>query len=419
MARVYLARDKFLTRKVAVKILHPSLSEDKRFLARFRREAEAAAALNHPHIVSVYDVGNDGDLSYIIMEFVDGLDLKELILRTGPLPLPRITDIGAQVASALQYAHDRGMVHRDIKPHNIMVAASGLVKVADFGIASLLSEVAQPDEALQPGTVQYSAPEQIRNAAVTPRTDIYSLGVVLYEAMTGFLPFPAENAAAVAQAQLRDEPVPPSTLHTDVPPAMDRVILRAMAKNPRDRFATAADLASELQAYSSANTATHNGVAGGYATSTHRPPRAVRRRPRLNGCISRLIGLLALAGVIGIPIGLWALAGTENLPAVLQPTPTATRPPIVVVSTSTPTPTPVNTPRPTALPTAGPTSTPTARATAPPRPTFGKTPTATPTITPTPTPSPFPTSTPTTGPTSTPSQEPSFRFVPPTEIPGP
>ena len=402
MARVYLARDKFLTRKVAVKILHPSLGEDKRFLARFRREAEAAAALNHPHIVSVYDVGNDGDLSYIIMEFVDGLDLKELILRTGPLPLPRITDIGAQVASALQYAHDRGMVHRDIKPHNIMVAASGLVKVADFGIASLLSEVAQPDEALQPGTVQYSAPEQIRNAAVTPRTDIYSLGVVLYEAMTGFLPFPAESTAAMAEAQLRDEPVPPSTLHTDVPPAMDRVILRAMAKNPRDRFATAADLASALQAHSSANSANHTGAAGAQATSPHRRPRAVHKRPRLNGCISRLIGLLALAGVIGIPIGLWALAGTENLPAVLQPTPTATRPPIVVVSTSTPTPTPVNTPRPTELPTAGPTSTPTARATVPPRPTFGKTPTATPTITPTPTPSPFPTSTPTTGPTSTP-----------------
>jgi serine/threonine-protein kinase len=111
-------------------------------------------------------------------------------------------------------------------------AASGLVKVADFGIASLLSEVAQPDEALQPGTVQYSAPEQIRNAGVTPRTDIYSLGVVLYEAMTGFLPFPAESTAAMAEAQLRDEPVPPSTLHTDVPPAMDRVILRAMAKKP-------------------------------------------------------------------------------------------------------------------------------------------------------------------------------------------
>jgi serine/threonine-protein kinase len=301
-------------------------------------------------------------------------------------------------------------VHRDIKPHNIMVAASGLVKVSDFGIAGLLSEVAQQDEALQAGTVQYSAPEQIRNAAVTPRTDIYSLGVVLYEAMTGFLPFPAESTAAMAEAQLRDEPVPPSTLHTDVPPAMDRVILRAMAKNPRDRFATAADLASALQAHSGANSANRTGADGVKATSPSRRPRAVHKRPRLNGCISRLIGLLALAGVIGIPIGLWALAGTENLPAILQPTPTATRPPIVVVSTSTPTPTPVNTPRPTELPTAGPTSTPTARATAPPRPTFGKTPTATPTITPTQTitptltPSPFPTSTPTPGPTSTPAR---------------
>lgn len=395
MARVYLARDRFLTRQVAVKILHPALSGDRRFLSRFRREAEAAAALNHPHIVGVYDVGHDEDLYYIIMEYVPGLDLKELLLQSGPLPPRRVADIGAQAASALQYAHEHRMVHRDVKPHNIMVTHSGLVKVADFGIATLLSEITLPDDGLSLGTVQYAAPEQVEGGPTSPRTDVYSLGVVLYEAVTGFLPFPGENAIAVAAAHVQQEPVPPSTLHTDVTPELERVILKAMAKNPRDRYASAAELASALQGV-------HFGSGESASIHASEPTRnaqksqnkSLPRRERGSGCLTRLIGLITLAFVFGVPLALWQVSSSDELPGGLQPVPTATRTPLVV--TATPTPTVVSTPRPpTPLPTAGPTSTATPLPTAPPRPTFGKTPTPTPTSTPTTGPTPVPLASPT------------------------
>lgn len=406
MARVYLARDRFLTRQVAVKILHPALNGDKRFLARFRREAEAAAKLTHPHIVSVYDVGSDGDLNYIIMEYVPGMDLKELLLQSGPLPPRRVVDIGAQVASALQYAHARQLIHRDIKPHNVMVTPSGLVKVADFGIATVLGDITQPDEQINLGAAQYFSPEQAQGFPVTPRTDIYSLGVVLYEAATGFLPFPGDNAVAVARGHVQDAPVPPSTLHTDVTPELERVIMRALAKNPRDRFASAEEIARALQALERTPEPAHAGV--DRRAMRTRPARRATAAGRGSGCVTRLIGVLVLAFVVGMPLAFWRLNG-EDLPTVLAPEPSPT---VQAVPTKPPAPTvpPTSTSTPTPIPTARATSTPTPTATPPPRPTFGKTPT------PTPSPSPTPTSTPTPRPTATPTPTPTPR---PTNTPTP
>ncbi len=409
MARVYLARDRFLMRQVAVKILHPVLSGDKRFLARFRREAESAAKLNHPHIVSVYDVGNDGDLYYIIMEYVPGLDLKELLLQSGTLPPGRVSDIGSQVASALQYAHEHGILHLDIKPHNVMVTPSGLAKVADFGIATLLTEAAKLDDGPDLGTAQYFAPEQARGGAVSPRTDIYSLGVMLYEAATGFLPFPEESAEDVAQAHISREPVPPSTLHTDVSPELERIIMRALAKNPRDRFASADEIGRALQEVERLRAAT-SFQAGAGATAAGvaaRPPRrSARERSRRGGaCLTWLIGLLTLTCVVGIPALLWQLGTAESLPAILAPPPTPTQ-----TATATPTaastslPTATSTRTPTPLPTSVATSTPAPTEAAPPRPTFGRTPTPTPSPSPTLTPTPRPTNTPTPRPARPPRQ---------------
>lgn len=403
MARVYLARDRFLARQVAVKILHPSLSRDKRFLTRFRREAEAAAALNHPHIVGVYDVGSDGDLYYIIMEYVEGLDLKELLLQHGALPARRAADIGAQVASALAYAHHRGVVHRDIKPHNIMVAPSGLVKVADFGIARLLSSVSVGDDASRTGTAQYFSPEQAQGKEVTVRSDLYSLGVTLYECVTGFVPFPGDNSVTLAMAHVNDEPVKPSVLHTDVPPGLEAIILRAMAKNPRDRFSTAEQMGQALQEIVSADV--------GVVQPAPQPAKAPRKRHKFRlpyrahashgACVTRAIGLLTLIGIIGfVPFTLWLL---NNSSALLgTPLPTAVPSATSVPATATPTPLPP-TLTPVLVPTRPLVGIPTILPTVPPTPTFGKTatPIPTPTFTPRPTNTPAPTPTFTPIPTAT------------------
>ncbi len=412
MARVYLARDKFLARQVAIKVLHPSLSDDRRFLSRFRREAEAAAALNHPHIISVYDVGNDGDLHYIVMEYVQGLDLKELLLQSGALPPRRASDLGAQVASALHYAHQRGLVHRDVKPHNIMVMPSGLVKVADFGIAKLLSEVSISDDSSLLGTAQYISPEQAQNGSVTPQSDIYSLGAVLYEAVTGFLPFPGENAVAVALAHVREQPVRPSTLHTDVPSELEAIILRAMSKNPRDRFSSAEEMASALQDWERA-TYSYATVPAGATEPVQagersvQPTRTHRSSGRLSGCVTRFIGLLTLLGVLGfVPLGIWLLNYAEDAPNAAPPAAT----PTFIIEEASPTAVPATpTHTPTPLPTAGPTNTATSTATPPPKPTFGKTPTPTPSPTPTVTPTPTPSPTSAPRPTATPSATPTPR----------
>jgi len=247
MADVYKAVDEVLGRTVAVKVMHARYASEAEFASRFRQEAQAAANLQSPNIVNMYDWGQDGDTYYIVMEYVRGTDLKTLITQRGPLDSRKVADIGAQAASALAVAHGYDVIHRDIKPHNIMVTPDGAVKVMDFGIARTGdSSMTQTGSVL--GTAHYVSPEQAQGKSLTAATDLYSLGVVLYEAATGRVPFDADSPVAVALKQVHDQPVPPHMVNGDVSPTLEAVILRAMAKNPAERYASADELRRDLAA---------------------------------------------------------------------------------------------------------------------------------------------------------------------------
>ncbi len=251
MAEVYLARDLLLDRPVALKVLFPEFSTDPSFVERFRREARAAANLNHPNIVAVYDWGEEGGTYFIVMEFVDGPTLRELIRNEGPLLPFRAAEIAAEIAGALDFAHRRGVIHRDVKPGNVLI--SGLVKVTDFGIAR--AAAGEPQESLTQtgavmGTATYFSPEQAQGLQIDPRSDVYSLGVVLYEMVTGRPPFIGDSPVAIAYQHVRETPVPPSHHNPDVPPEFEAVIMKAMAKNRANRYGSAQDLRSDLLRFS-------------------------------------------------------------------------------------------------------------------------------------------------------------------------
>lgn len=254
MASVYRAYQSSLNRYVAIKVLPPQLAYDEEFVHRFLREARAAASLNHPNIVTVHDVGEQDGLYYIVMEFLEGQTLKDLIQREGALSPERAARILAQVAAALDYAHQRGFVHRDIKPANIFVGPDGRVKLTDFGIARAASEVEQLTRTgMLVGTPEYMAPEQAAGNPIDHRTDLYALGVVLYQMMTGQVPHRGTTPHSILHAIIYDPPPPPRQLNAAVPPTIEKVILKALAKQPGDRYQKGADMAAALRAASTAH----------------------------------------------------------------------------------------------------------------------------------------------------------------------
>ncbi len=247
MATVFKANDRLLSRSVAVKILKDSLKDDQEIVDKFSAEGKAAAALSHNNIVSIYDVGHLDGISFIVMEYVEGQTLKEYINRNKPIKWQTACEIAIQIASALNTAHEHGIIHRDIKPHNILITNDFVAKVADFGIASAVSSdtVVAGGSAL--GSVHYISPEQARGGYVDTTSDLYSLGVVLYEMLTGALPFDGDNAVSIALKKLEEEPISPKVINLDIPQTLDAVVMKAISKEQHIRYKTANEIIDDLK----------------------------------------------------------------------------------------------------------------------------------------------------------------------------
>ena len=247
MATVYRAKDKILNRFVALKFLKDEFANDVEFIKRFQVEAQSAASLSHPNIVSIYDVGFEDNMHYIVMELVDGKTLKDIIKERGKLPWREAVGIASQIASGLSQAHKNHIVHRDIKPHNILITKDGMAKVTDFGIAKAVSSstINAFDSTL--GSVHYFSPEHARGGYTDEKSDIYSLGVVLYEMCTGTLPFDAKTPVAIALMHINERPLQPIAICSDIPEGVNDIILKAMQKETSDRYATASDMYKDLK----------------------------------------------------------------------------------------------------------------------------------------------------------------------------
>lgn len=245
MAEVYRAHDKLLDRTVAVKILHADYKNDTEFIEKFHREARAAACMSHPNIVNIYDVGIDFDDHYIVMEYVPGLTLKQKIKADAPLDISTAVHIAKDIADGLSHAHANNIVHCDVKPHNILMTTDNRAKIADFGIARAVTESTMTYSGSVIGSVHYFSPEQARGAGITPKSDVYSLGIVLYEMLTNHLPFIADNPVSIAMKHVEEEPISPSAYRSDISPMLEAIVMRAMNKSP-DMRPSSAELVQEL-----------------------------------------------------------------------------------------------------------------------------------------------------------------------------
>ena len=335
MGRVYKAHDELLDRDVALKLLKPQHADNEQFVERFRRESKNVAALSHPNIVSVFDAGEDSDGSpYMAMEYIGGGTLADRISKKGPLDSLEAAGTALQVACALEEAHEQGVIHRDIKPHNIFLVedaalsdknagnglggiASGGIKVGDFGIARAAAETAMTETSLILGTVRYLSPEQATGELVGPESDLYSLGIVLYEMITGGVPFDAENPIAIAMKHISEKPVPPRKINPGASEGIQAVTLKLLSKAPEDRYRSASDLVEDLKRV--ARGLAPVGIAVEDETEfLKRPPGEASTRPaRGRGTVtpvrkSRLGRRVAVLAVLAILVAGLALAGTEN-----------------------------------------------------------------------------------------------------------
>jgi serine/threonine-protein kinase len=417
MATVWKADDALLDRSVAVKLLHAQFADEPEFLERFRREARAAARLSHPNIVPIYDVGEDSDTRtpYIVMELVEGGNLKDRIRQAAPLPDAEIRTIGATLASTLEYAHRKGLIHRDVKPQNVLLGDDGRPRLTDFGIAQAMTSSGLTRTGTVMGSVQYISPEQVRGRQALPQSDLYSLGAVLYEMATAHVPFEGDTDLAIALAHAEQTPAAPRTLNPRLAPDLERSILRALSKSPDLRFASASEFAEALRRGANGAAGVTRSLAAAEvtrrlptqavaqpaATSQRRaatpasaavPPARRTARPKTGrGASNGLVGLLvAMAAVLlALGAGFYGLAtlNREGPPSDPTPAPTSapTAPPKpAVVPTDTavpptptpepsetpvpPSPTPVPSPSPSPVPAVPPSPVPQSPAPVPPSP---------------------------------------------------
>jgi eukaryotic-like serine/threonine-protein kinase len=307
MADVYCAEDTHLGRQVALKVLHHRFAQDQEFVERFRREASAAAGLQHPNVVNVFDRGAHDGTYYIAMEFLQGETLKDLIKREAPLSQERAIDIGIQILRAAGFAHNRGVIHRDFKPHNVMIGPQGNVKVTDFGIARAgASEMTETGSIM--GTAQYLSPEQAQGHGVSAPSDLYSIGVILYEMLAGKVPFEGDSAVSIALKHLSEPPQRLAALRPDIHPALEGVVMKALAKQPQQRFGSADEFIAALEAARSAIASGTNG-GGGQDTAVWAPvgPPPPMGPPPERGPRRWPWVLLALLLAAGIAVAIYAL----------------------------------------------------------------------------------------------------------------
>jgi eukaryotic-like serine/threonine-protein kinase len=366
MAEVFEGRDRLLARRVAIKVPLSQHAHDPEFAHRFRREAQAAASLSHPGVVAVYDTGSENGTHFIVMEYVDGRTLKDVIRAEAPLYPDRAAEICADVCSALAAAHARGLVHRDVKPANIMLMPDGRVKLMDLGIARVAATETVTQTAAMLGTAQYLSPEQAQGQAVDFRSDLYSLGCCLYEMLTGTVPFRGATPVAIAYRHVREDPAAPRLLNPDIPPSLEAVCLKAMAKRPEDRYQTAAEFRADLERARAGQRVAAGPAAGaataamattmlpplagypgaGDATSamggTVAPGRAARHAEPPPGRRRWWLWVLVPLGVVALAVGVAftvsrlvdELPETQSAPTLPTAT-TAERPPTTALQTST------------------------------------------------------------------------------------